>query len=137
MDWCLNETAANGEKAAEEYCGPPYPLWTSLVLLVSLVYHFFEIMKTMCFILMLVLIMMVQQGESFTGTVCPRRTLKGCPKGYQVTCCDSSECKNGEFCCFVNENCEIKCMKPVVNGPEGPFSEDRDTCMAYKKPRKI
>ncbi|GBO18137.1 hypothetical protein AVEN_192534-1 [Araneus ventricosus] len=93
-----------------------------------------EIMKIMCLILMFVLIMLVQQGKSFTGTGCPRLTMVDCPQGYSVGCCDSKECSNGEFCCLVNSRCEIKCMKPDANGPESPFAEDRDTCMAYAKP---
>ncbi|GBO12412.1 hypothetical protein AVEN_59815-1 [Araneus ventricosus] len=90
----------------------------------------------MCLIFMFVLIMLVQQGKSFTGTGCPRLTMVDCPQGYSVGCCDSKECSNGEFCCLVNSRCEIKCMKPDANGPESPFAEDRDTCMAYAKPPK-
>ncbi|GBM78255.1 hypothetical protein AVEN_273339-1 [Araneus ventricosus] len=93
-------------------------------------------MKTICLILMFVLIMLLQQGKSVTGTGCPRLTLVGCTKGYDVSCCDSKECSDGEICCFVNSKCEIKCMKPDENGPESPFSKDKETCMAYAKPPK-
>ncbi|GBN55579.1 hypothetical protein AVEN_94507-1 [Araneus ventricosus] len=78
----------------------------------------------------------VEIGKSDTGTGCPKLTLVGCTKGYDVTCCDSKECSNGEICCFVNSKCEIKCMKPDENGPESPFSKDKETCMAYAKPPK-
>ncbi|GBN55582.1 hypothetical protein AVEN_94509-1 [Araneus ventricosus] len=87
--------------------------------------------------------MIVQRGKSDSegntgiySNVCPPRTLRACFRGYKISCCSTRDCSRGEVCCFVNSSCEIKCMKPMRNGFESHFLENRDNCMAYAKPAR-
>ncbi|CAL1286530.1 unnamed protein product [Larinioides sclopetarius] len=74
--------------------------------------------------------------SNFIGidNVCSLRTLRACFEGYKVSCCSNQDCSTEEVCCFENPSCEIKCMKPLTNGGQPHFQEDRDK---YRKKCKV
>ncbi|GIY42833.1 hypothetical protein CEXT_449601, partial [Caerostris extrusa] len=64
--------------------------------------------------------------------VCPKMPTEGCIN-FVTSCCDSTECKTGEFCCFQEEGCKTACLKPVKNATNGAVLLKNDTCEDFRE----